>query len=155
MLGRFLEISVHAPNVLESLEFYQKLGFTQAQVGEAWAHPYAVVSDGRLFIGLHQYEFDSPSLTFVKPDLSRLHRHAGEPLESSSRSASSAAMYSTGGLSRSGPADGDTPGGAHVFSADAPAGQTSSCGYFNEIGIPARNPGDSKISGAAGVRRDG
>ncbi len=71
MLGRFLEMSVHAPNVLESLEFYQKLGFTQAQVGETWSHPYAVVTDGRLFIGLHQYEFDSPSLTFVKPELSR------------------------------------------------------------------------------------
>lgn len=71
MLGRFLEVSVHAPDILESLAFYERLGFTQAQVGEAWSHPYAVVTDGRLFIGLHQYEFDSPSLTYVQPELMR------------------------------------------------------------------------------------
>src|SRR5882672_880732 len=71
MLGRFLEISVHAPSVLESLEFYQKLGFSQAEVGDTWRHAYAVVTDGRLFIGLHEREFVSPALTFVKPDLWR------------------------------------------------------------------------------------
>ena len=53
MLGRFLEVSVHAPDILESLAFYERLGFTQAPVGETWSHPYAVVTDGRLFIGLH------------------------------------------------------------------------------------------------------
>ena len=71
MLGRFLEISIHAPDVLDSLAFYERLGFSQATVGETWAHPYAVVTDGRLFIGLHCYEFPSPSLTFVQPDLMR------------------------------------------------------------------------------------
>ena len=69
MLGRFLEVSVHAPEPLESLRFYERLGFTQAPVGDIWRHPYAVVTDGRLFIGLHGYEFPSPSLTFVQPDL--------------------------------------------------------------------------------------
>lgn len=69
MLGRFLEISVHAPEPLESLRFYERLGFSQATVGDTWSHPYAVVTDGRLFIGLHGYEFPSPSLTFVQPDL--------------------------------------------------------------------------------------
>lgn len=69
MLGRFLEISIHAPDILESLAFYERLGFTQAQVGDTWRHPYAVVTDGRLFIGLHGYEFPSPALTFVQPDL--------------------------------------------------------------------------------------
>ena len=63
MLGRFLEVSVHAPEILESLAFYEQLGFTQATVGETWSHPYAVVTDGRLFIGLHAYEFASPALT--------------------------------------------------------------------------------------------
>lgn len=69
MLGRFLEVSLHAPDPLDSLAFYERLGFTQAQVGDTWSHPYAVVTDGRLFLGLHQYEFPSPSLTFVQPDL--------------------------------------------------------------------------------------
>jgi predicted lactoylglutathione lyase len=71
MLGRFLEISIHAPDVLDSLGFYERLGFTQASVGETWSHPYGVVTDGRLAIGLHRYEFPSPSLTFVQPDLMR------------------------------------------------------------------------------------
>jgi len=71
MLGRFLEVSIHAPDILESLAFYERLGFTQASVGETWSHPYAVVTDGRLALGLHRYEFPSPSLTFVQPDLMR------------------------------------------------------------------------------------
>lgn len=71
MLGRFLEISLHAPDIVGSLSFYEQLGFTQASVGEIWRHPYAVVTDGRLFIGLHDYEFQSPALTFVQPDLER------------------------------------------------------------------------------------
>lgn len=69
MIGRFLEIGVYARDIRESLEFYEKLGFRQANVGEAWEHSYAVVSDGRLFLGLHQREFRSPCLTFVRPEL--------------------------------------------------------------------------------------
>ena len=30
MLGRFLEVSIHAPDVPASLEFYESLGFVQA-----------------------------------------------------------------------------------------------------------------------------
>ena len=69
MLGRFLEISVRAPDVPESLAFYESLGFVQALVGDTWSHPYAVVTDGRLHLGLHAREFESPTLTWVRPDL--------------------------------------------------------------------------------------
>lgn len=70
MIGRFLEISVHAPDTLASLQFYEQLGFSQAATGEAWPYPYAVVTDGRLGIGLHQRELaQSPLLSFVLPDL--------------------------------------------------------------------------------------
>ena len=48
MLGRFLEYSIATPDIRASLEFYAKLGFSQAEVGEAWPHPYAVVTDGRI-----------------------------------------------------------------------------------------------------------
>ena len=73
MIGRFLEVSVHAPDALASLEYYESLGFSQAPTGEAWPYPYAVVTDGRLGIGLHQRELpQSPLLSFVLPDL---HRH--------------------------------------------------------------------------------
>jgi catechol 2,3-dioxygenase-like lactoylglutathione lyase family enzyme len=69
MLGRFLEISLHTPEIRESLEFYEALGFVQAPVGETWPYPYAVVTDGRLFLGLHGAVVRSPALTFVLPDL--------------------------------------------------------------------------------------
>lgn len=69
MLGRFLEYSIPTQDIRASLEFYIKLGFTQAEVGETWTHPYAVVTDGRLCLGLHQEPAASPALTFVKPDV--------------------------------------------------------------------------------------
>jgi predicted lactoylglutathione lyase len=69
LIGRFLELSVKTDDILVSIEFYERLGFRQLQVGETWSHPYAVLSDGRIHIGLHVYEFESPALTFVLPEL--------------------------------------------------------------------------------------
>ena len=69
MIGRFLEISVQTPDIQESMAFYTGLGFALAHPGETWSHPYTVMTDGRLFIGLHQYEFQSPSLTYVRTEL--------------------------------------------------------------------------------------
>jgi predicted enzyme related to lactoylglutathione lyase len=71
MLGRFLEISIHTPDIRASLEFYESLGFVQAPVGETWPYPYAVVTDGRLFIGLHGAVIRSPALTFVLRNLAQ------------------------------------------------------------------------------------
>jgi len=68
-LGRFLEVSLAAADVAESLAFYESLGFVQASVGEAWPHPYAVVTDGRLSLGLHGADFESPLPTWVAPSL--------------------------------------------------------------------------------------
>lgn len=69
MLGRWLEFSVRAPDILESLGFYKALGFHELAIGEAYTHRYAVVSDGVLCIGLHDCDFEAPTLTFVQPDL--------------------------------------------------------------------------------------
>jgi hypothetical protein len=69
MLGRFLEVSVQAADVQASVEFYESLGFVQATVGDALTHPYAVVTDGRLYIGLHDWQLPSPILTWVLPDV--------------------------------------------------------------------------------------
>jgi catechol 2,3-dioxygenase-like lactoylglutathione lyase family enzyme len=70
MIGRFHEVSVHAPDLLASLAFYERLGFTQVTAGEAFSYPYAVVADGRLAIGLHGRELpQSPLLAFVLPGL--------------------------------------------------------------------------------------
>jgi hypothetical protein len=72
MLGRFLEISLPAPRILESWQFYQRLGFTTAIVGETWSHRYSVVTDGRLVIGLHDDgAVTAPQLSYVLPELAR------------------------------------------------------------------------------------
>jgi hypothetical protein len=65
MLGRFLELSVATDDIRASVEFYERLGFTQCVTNDTWPHPYGALTDGRLVIGLHQYRFPSPSLTFV------------------------------------------------------------------------------------------
>jgi catechol 2,3-dioxygenase-like lactoylglutathione lyase family enzyme len=71
VLGRFHEISISTPDIRGSVEFYERIGFAQTQTGDTWAHPYGVVTDGRVFIGLHQVELDSPTLTFVRPDIAQ------------------------------------------------------------------------------------
>ena len=70
-LGQYLEFSVRTPDILASLSFYKTLGFTELQIGDVWSHKYAVVSDGVLCIGLHDREFDAPSITFVQQDLAK------------------------------------------------------------------------------------
>lgn len=72
MLGRFLEIAIATQDIRASVEFYERLGFTQAQTGDAWPHPYGVLTDGRVYIGLHQSRLDSPALTFVRPGVADL-----------------------------------------------------------------------------------
>ena len=67
MLGRFLEFSVATPDIAASFDFYSRLGFAQVPAGDAWPHPYAVLTDGRIHIGLHATEPDTPQLTFVRP----------------------------------------------------------------------------------------
>jgi hypothetical protein len=67
VLGRFHEISIATADIRASVEFYESLGFTQAPTTDAWSHPYGVLTDGRLFIGLHERQIPSPALTFVLP----------------------------------------------------------------------------------------
>lgn len=71
MLGRFLEFGVATPQILESLGFYKSLGFHELQIGDVWPHRYTVVSDGELCIGLHDFEFDGPALTFVHHEVAK------------------------------------------------------------------------------------
>lgn len=68
-IGHFLEFSVRTLDILESLHFYKTLGFVELEIGDVWAHKYAVVSDGELNIGLHDREFDAPAITFMQHDL--------------------------------------------------------------------------------------
>jgi catechol 2,3-dioxygenase-like lactoylglutathione lyase family enzyme len=143
-LGRFLEISIATRVIRESLEFYEALGFVQAAVGETWSHPYAVVTDGHLFIGLHGRDLPSPSLTFVLPELQlgvgRLkergvtfeEEHFGEEVFNQAQ------LRDPGGLSV-------TLLEARTFSPpqlDAPI--ETACGYSSELGIPARAAAEAR-----------
>ncbi len=69
MLGRFLELSLVSPRILESWQYYQRLGFVAATEGGVWGHPYAVVTDGRIALGLHDAAPDAPLLSYVQPGL--------------------------------------------------------------------------------------
>ena len=73
-LGKFLEFSVQTEDILESLAFYKSLGFSELAISDVWRHKYAVVSEGEVSVGLHDLEFDSPSITFVHPDLAKYAR---------------------------------------------------------------------------------
>ena len=144
MLGRFLEFSLATPDIQASLDFYIRLGFSQAEVGEAWPHPYAVVTDGRICLGLHQQAMPAPSMTFVKPELLK-HLESFERLglEFEFRHLGNDVFNEVGWLD---------PGGhlirlleARTFSPSKRLGtDTSRCGYFLEFGLPAPDLETSK-----------
>ena len=69
LAGTFHEFSVAVDDVRGALEFYERLGFTQAPASDTWQHPYGVLTDGRLFLGLHRRGAPSPTLTFVRPGI--------------------------------------------------------------------------------------
>jgi len=69
LLGMFHEVSVAVDDVRAAVEFYERLGFTQAGTTDTFRHSYGVLTDGRLFIGLHRRAGPSPVLTFVRPGI--------------------------------------------------------------------------------------
>jgi len=65
--GRFHELSLATDDIRASVEFYERLGFSQTATTDTYAHPYGVLTDGRIYLGLHQRRAASPTLTFVRP----------------------------------------------------------------------------------------
>lgn len=136
MLGRFQEVSVSTPDIQASLEFYESLGFVQSAVGDARDHPYAVVTDGRLHLGLHQQPFAAPRLTWLHPGLAE---HRAE-LESAGLRIEFAALdeesfHEIGLLDPTGLPISLIE--ARTYSpADVTASFISQLGYFEEIGLP-------------------
>jgi catechol 2,3-dioxygenase-like lactoylglutathione lyase family enzyme len=137
VLGRFLEFSLAAPDIQASLDFYAGLGFSVAEVGDAWPHPYAVVTDGRICLGLHQEPIPAPSLTFVKPDLLK-HLDALEQkgIQFEFRRLGNDVFNEVGWFDPSGQLVRLVE--ARTFSPSKRlANDTSRCGYFLEIAVPA------------------
>jgi catechol 2,3-dioxygenase-like lactoylglutathione lyase family enzyme len=77
VLGKFHEISVETPDIAASVAFYERLGFTHCGTTDTWQHPYGVMTDGKLFLGLHQFKFPSPTLTYVRANVAA-HAHVIE-----------------------------------------------------------------------------
>lgn len=71
LFGRFLEISVPTGDIQESLAWYRLLGFCECPTGDIYDHHYAVVTDGRISIGLHSAGIGETCLTFVRPELTQ------------------------------------------------------------------------------------
>jgi catechol 2,3-dioxygenase-like lactoylglutathione lyase family enzyme len=139
MIGRFHEVSVLAPDLLDSLAFYERLGFVQVTTGEAFSHPYAVVADGRLAIGLHGGGLpSSPVLAFVLPDLRArlaaledggsviLERRLGDD------------VFNEASLEIAGQPLRLLEARTHSPSPLGPA-ETSRLGWFEEVGLPVRD----------------
>jgi catechol 2,3-dioxygenase-like lactoylglutathione lyase family enzyme len=144
VLGRFLEFSLATPDIQASLDFYTRLGFSQAEVGDAWVHPYAVVTDGRICLGLHQGAIPAPSMTFVKPDLLK-HLESLEELglEFEFLHLGNDVFNEVGWLDPTGQLVRLIE--ARTFSPSKRIGtDTSRCGYFMEIALPAPNLEASK-----------
>ena len=137
MLGRFLEFSLATPDIQASLDFYTRLGFSQAAVGEAWFHPYAVVTDGRICLGLHQEPMAAPSVTFVRPGLLKyLETLEGLGMEFEFRRLGNDVFNEVGWFDPSGQLVRLVE--ARTFSPSKRlANDTSHCGYFLEIAMPA------------------
>lgn len=144
MLGRFLEYSLPTPDIRASFDFYAQLGFSQAEVGEVWNYPYAVMTDGRVCVGLHQHAEFVPSVTFVKPDLLR-HLEGLEKRGAAFefRHLGNDVFNEVGWLD---------PAGhmirvmeARTFSPSKRSDlETSLCGYFVELALPAPDLGLAK-----------
>ena len=137
MPGRFHEISVTTADIRASVEFYESLGFWQAPTGDAWPHPYGVITDGRMVLGLHEVP-DFAALTFIHPDvtqvadsldhtgvqlaLRRTHPEVFNQIEFADPDGQKIRMVA-----------------ARTFSpADAPE-RASACGYFAHYSLPARD----------------
>jgi catechol 2,3-dioxygenase-like lactoylglutathione lyase family enzyme len=144
VLGRFLEFSLATPDIQASLDFYARLGFSQAEVGDAWQHPYAVVTDGRICLGLHQQALPAPAMTFVKPDLLKhLETFEDLGLEFEFRRLGNDVFNEVGWFDPSGQLIRLIE--ARTFSPSKRAGtETSRCGYFMEIALPTPDAVESK-----------
>lgn len=143
-IGRFLEISVHAPEIRESLAFYEALGFEQALVGEVWPYPYAVVTDGRLYIGLHAERIQEPTLTFVLQDLrARLGDLETLGLDFEDLKVATDVFNHATFVDPTGQRVNLVE--ARTFSPPSIEVHTATtCGYFAEYGIPVREPDNAR-----------
>lgn len=136
MFGRFLELSLTTADITASVQFYERLGFSQLTTGDTWTHPYGVLSDGRLCLGLHQRRGPQRTLSFVRPELAKhlpqMHAAGFEP------------HYTRLGDGEFHELQLHDPAGqnialleARTFSPPRPDHESSLCGWFSSLSVPA------------------
>jgi len=137
--GTFHEVSVAVPDVRASVEFYERLGFTQAPTTDSFTHPYGVLTDGRLFIGVHQRTGPTPTLTFVRPGLAAsLAAYAAAGIELTSCRMGEDVFNEIAFADPSGHAVAVLE--ARTYSPIAPdAAGNSLCGEFAEVSLPVKD----------------
>ena len=147
-LGRYLEFSVRTPDILSSLGFYKELGFSELEIGDVWSHKYAVVTDGLLCIGLHDREFDAPTITYVHQDLAKLARSMTDHgFDFSFLQLDEDAFNELGLVDRDGHRI--TMLEARTFMAADEFSNDSACGTWFELSLPAREVVHSALFWAA------
>ena len=137
MLGRFHEISIETADIAGSVAFYERLGFSQCGTTDTWTYPYGVMTDGKIYIGLHQFKFPSPTITYVHADAAQ-HAHAIEKLgvELAWKRLGDDAFNEFGFLDPAGQAVRVQEAATH-FASDRDSDDTSLCGDFAEYSLPA------------------
>jgi len=143
VLGYFHEISLETTDIRASVEFYEQLGFSQATTTDTWSHPYGVLTDGRLFLGLHKrtggHRFASPAVTFVHPGVAELVPELEARGIALTRCETGPEVFNQIGFR--------DPFGqavavleARTFSpVDRRPADMSLCGYFDELSMPVAN----------------
>lgn len=63
-LGENLDVALAVTDLAASLAFYETLGFTPFGEPYQEPHPWLVLSDGRIHLGLHEYDRPSPLLMY-------------------------------------------------------------------------------------------
>ncbi len=133
--ARFHEISVSTTDIAAFIDFYERLGFSQAPTGDIWSHRYGVVTDGRLVLGLHESP-DFNALTFVERDVAEVAGTLGDTGVHLTLSHIDPEVFNQILFADPG-GQGVRMVAARTFSpAERTADQRSACGYFAHYSMP-------------------
>jgi hypothetical protein len=135
--GRFHELSLATEHIRDSVQFYERLGFSQAPTTDTYSHPYGVLTDGRLYLGLHQRHAHSPTLTFVRPGIAAsLDEFTARGIDLTLRNVGEDEFNEIGFEGPHGEAVRVIEARTYSPAARTP-GETSLCGDFAEVSLPA------------------